>query len=292
MFEKYKATEEDLSIIEEGIRTVWRKELSFIFEDKKIIKKTSVISFDSFFIYLWTPIKILGIKHEFSNLPNYYFFRIPHKVSIEDSNYSVWYATIFIKEFYKFLPEIFTESQRVYPRISGGPPFPFLKFHQEMRTKKEFPLDPYITKESFLATVVHEFAHVYFESQYFSWHGIKSYNLRILEVALNSYRGKEQKRVQKIKIKLPVSYHISELFAFCAEDSAAKIFWPTHYKNLNLFEANKLEKLIKKERKRNLNWEYSVIDEDSHSFAAIIGKILTTQYPTTWPKIIYSHCPP
>jgi len=46
--------------------------------------------------------------------------------------------------------------------------------------------------------------------------------------------------------------------------------------------AEKLKQLIKKEKTKNLNLETSVIDEDSHCFASIAGKIILHKYPSDW----------
>ena len=89
-----------------------------------------------------------------------------------DSDYSYWVAVIPKKEFYKYLPKFFTiKSQQISPRICGSPLTPFIKIHQKMKETKEYPYDAYTTKESYLATIVHEFAHCYFEQQFSSWHG-------------------------------------------------------------------------------------------------------------------------
>lgn len=288
MFENYKAAQKDFEAIEEGIKTVRKKELKFIFINKKLLDKTSIISFDSQFIYLWSKQKFSELKQKPTSLAGYHLFKIPHQIPITDKEYSVWYASVPKNEFYKFLPKFFTvKSQLIYPRIGGGPLTPFIKIHQKMKKRKEYPLDPYTTKESFLATIVHEFGHVYFEQQYPTWYGIKSYNLKLIRAALNLYE--ENKKTRHLLVKLPVSYRISELFASCAEYSAAMIFWPFHRSNFDHLQTGKIEQLIKKEAKKNLNWEKSTIDEDAHTFAALLGRIIVDKYPTAWPEFIYKH---
>jgi len=64
VFENYKATKKDLEAIEDGIGAVWRKELDFIFKKKEVFDRTSIISFDSQFIYLWSKHKFSGLKRE------------------------------------------------------------------------------------------------------------------------------------------------------------------------------------------------------------------------------------
>ena len=173
MFENYKATKKDLEAIEEGIRTVWRKELDFIFKNKKVFDRTSIISFDSQFIYLWSKHKFSGLKRESTSLPEYYFSKIPHQLSFTDDDYAGWRASIFRNDFYRLLPKLFiTKSQFAYPVISGGLLAPFTEIHQE----RPDPLDAYNTRESFLATIVHEFGHIYWDQYRLWWYSNKKEN--------------------------------------------------------------------------------------------------------------------
>ena len=286
MFENYLASSQDLKDTEKGILFAWNKKLNPIFSNKKLIEKVSIISFDSKFIYLWSRQKFPMFKQEITDLDQYYLFKIPHSMNFVDLDYSYWIASILKKEFYKYLPKLFTlKSQQIFPRICGGPLTPFVKIHQKMKETKEYPYDAYTTKESYLATIVHEFAHCYFEQQFSSWHGVKSYNLKLIQNAIELYEKNKNSCLQKIQ--LPVSSSISELFAFCAEYSAAKTLWPAHLKNIDHFAAEKLKQLIEKEKTKNLNLEASVIDEDSHCFASIVGKIIMHKYPYDWQSFIY-----
>lgn len=90
--------------------------------------------------------------------------------------------------------------------------------------------DPYFTRESYYVTILHEFGHVY-------------------SGRLDKY---------------------GELFAFCAEYSASKIFWPKHKQSLDKFMTN-LNKLILKNK-----------NNDSHYFAFAMAIKTITKYPQTW----------
>jgi len=286
MFENYLASFQDLKAVENGLLFAWNKKFYPTFSNKRLIEKIPIISFDSKFLYVWSKQKFSGFKQEITDFNQYHLFKIPHSIHLIDSDYSYWVAAIPKKEFYKYLPKFFTiKSQQISPRICGSPLTPFIKIHQKMKETKEYPYDAYTTKESYLATIVHEFAHCYFEQQFSSWHGVKSYNLKLIQNAIELYEKNKNSCLPKIQ--LPVSNSISELFAFCAEYSAAKILWPTHLKNIDYFVAEKLKQLIKKEKTKNLNLETSVIDEDSHCFASIAGKIIMHKYPYDWQSFIY-----
>lgn len=189
MFGNYHATKKDISAINEAIKYLWDTRLDFVFKDRSKISKTLIISHDSKFIYIWEP--VFGNK-----LVNYKLRKIPHKSKIKNEWQDGWWAGLVDKSLKKFLPL----SQ---PVINGGLLTPFI----ELQKNKKLELNPYITKESYLATIIHEFGHVYF--------------------------GGYGKR--------------GELSAFCIEYYASRLFWPKHIKKLDKFiekiAENKLTKM-------------------------------------------------
>ena len=284
VFENYKATKKDLEAIEEGIRAVWRPEMDFIFKKKDVFDRTSIISFDSQFIYLWSKHKFSGLKRKPASLPEYYFSKIPHQLSFVDEDYAGWRASLFRNDFYRLLPKLFvTESQFAYPVISGGLLAPFIKIHQE----RPDPLDAYNTRESFLATIVHEFGHIYRDQYKLWWYSNKKENLHYLNSALKLYQGK---KIPRLRLKFPTPYGIHELYAFCVEYEASSIFWPNHQQNLNIFIKYRLKELIKDEKKKDLEREDSVLEpsRNPHDLAFVFGKIILNRYPKTWPQILTS----
>ena len=261
----YLATKEDFEAIEEGIGTVGKKELKFIFSNSKIIERTTVISFDSQFLYLWTKEK---------QRP----YQIPHEVSLNQEDYAVWSTTVSKKEFLRVLPLwLANRNQFANPVICGGLMTPFSQFHHG---------DPYGTKEGFLATLVHEFAHVFWNSHKLWWYSRKEKNLRLLKTALGLYEGRGI--ISALSASLPTDAALGEVFAFCSEYTAAQLFWPGHQKNLDLFIQNRLRTLIEEEQKKNLDQEDSVLEptKNPHDFAFVFGKILLAKYPQTWPKLL------
>lgn len=288
MFEKYKAAREDFEAIEEGIKISRKKELNFIFSGKKLLDKTTIISFDSQFIYLWSTQKFTGLKFESTSLPEYHFFRILHKVPILDKDYSTWCASVPKKEFLKFLPKSFTlKSQFSHPRIGGGFLTPFICIHQKMKNEKIYPFDPYTTKESFLATIIHEFAHVYYNQHKLWWFSDKKQNLNYIKNAIKLLED-EKTIVNTLKIAIPYPLLFSEIFAFCTEYYSANLFWPTHKRNLNKITSEILKKILPVEIKKNYHQEDSLFNKEnlSHIGAAVLGRIILQKYPTLWPKVL------
>lgn len=173
MFENYTATKRDLETVKEALTFILRPELRFIFSDLSRIIKTLTISYDSKFIYIWSldPIKLT---------------KISHNLEIPDKWQMGWWANIISRELKKYLP-----NKIGIPMISGGLLTPFIA----LQKAKNISDNPYITRESYLATIVHEFGHVYFEG--------------------NNKKG--------------------ELSAFCTEYYASQLFWPNHIEKLNKF---------------------------------------------------------
>jgi len=280
MFENYLATDEDFRAIEEGLRTVWKKELDFIFKNRNLIEDVVVISYDAKFLYLWTRIKLPRLKTFTSNLSNYHTYKIPHKIKIKDEWQTGWRAGLSIKQFNKLLSTRPQKSNFEIPKISGGLLTPFI----ELQKKKKVKNNPYITRESFPATLVHEFGHIYWNQHKLWWYSNKKENLRYLKMAKQLYEQEEE--IPKIPLYFPVNAGIGEIFAFCTEYWVSSVFWPKHQHNLDIFAQERLRRLTTKERKKDLEREDSVLEpnKNPHDFAFVFSKIILARYPKTWPQ--------
>ncbi|MBI5123673.1 hypothetical protein HZA75_07480 [Candidatus Roizmanbacteria bacterium] len=280
MLEDYKATKEDFEAIEEGIKTVWRPELDLIFERKYFLKNIIIVSYDSFFIYLWTKLYIPHLDRLFCELSDYYAYKIPHKIKLEDEWQRGWRACFPPESLDKLFPKRLCVSQFKTPKISGGLFTSFI----ELQKNKNIEDNPYITYESYLATIVHEFAHIYWNQRKLCWYSNKKENINFLRMAKQLYEGKGIKKI----IYFPMDRGVSELYAFCAEYSVSELFWPNHKQNLDNFIQKRLEKLIKEEQLKDLDREDSVLAPSRypHDFAFVFGKIILANYPKSWPKIL------
>lgn len=268
MFENYLASKKDLKAIEEGIKTVWQPEMDFVFKDKDLLKKPVVISHDSKFLYLWTKLKL---SH-----------KIPHQVKLKDEWQLGWQASLPINQFTNLLPKELQQSDFKIPKISGGLLSPFI----ELQKKKEVKDNLYVTRESFLATIVHEFGHIYWNQHKLWWYSNKRENMDYLRIAKRLYERKE--KIPKISLHLPLNSGIGEVFATCTEYCASSFFWPTHKKKLDNFVKNRLKELIKIEKKKDLEREDSVLEpsKNPHDFAFVFGRIILARYPKSWPQIL------
>lgn len=282
MFENYLANKKDLKAIEEAISVVWQKELDFIFNDKNLIKNVIVISYDSKYIYFWTKILLPKYKKLSTQLKDYNFYKIRHNINIDDNEQLGWYAGLKIEKIAKYLPKKLTIDNYQYPKISGCLLQPFIKSHINKK-------DAYDTKESYLATIVHEFGHVYFDQHKLFWYSDKKENLNYLRTALNLYNTKKP-NLKNIKIRIPSYMPLTELYAFCVEYTVANLFW-TNFKNkLDKINSEIIKKLIKREIQKKLNIQNSSLEEDKggHIFALTIGKIILSRYPDSWSQKILS----
>lgn len=262
----YIASKEDLEAVEEGIEYVWHPKLDFIFKDKSKINKTAVISYDSRYIYLWKKGK---------------FTKIPHKLKINKKFYSYWRAGLEPREIEKYLPNSIKKKTRFeVPIISGGLLKPFI----ELQKQKKRPNNPYVTRESYLATIVHEFGHVYWNQHKLWWYSNKKENLSYLNYALKVFKGD---MIKKTPLKVPSPVGLGEVFAFCTEYFVSKLFFPKHKSNLDKFYSSWIKKLIESEQDKNLDKEDSVLDtQPYHDLAAVFGILLLNCYPKTWSEKI------
>ncbi len=268
MFDDYVASNEDLDTIAEGINYVWKPELNYIFKEKSRIENTAVISYDSSNIYLF------GYKKDIE--------KIPHQIKIPEKELRGWNTGIYFEELNSYLPRIIVESSRnALPRISG----PLLKPMLETQKNRKRNPNAYTTKESYLATIVHEFGHVYYNSfgrWYFS--NLEN-NLMYMNLALALFENR--KRISDLKIQLPTDYSVSEIFAFCTDYSASSLFWTKHKKDIDKMQAADIKNAIKKEREIDLNEEDSYLSDNKmghHLRAAVLGRILIDKYPKEWPN--------
>ena len=281
MLEDYKATKKDFEAIEEGIKTVWRPELDFIFERENFLKNIIIVSYDSLFIYLWTKLYIPHLDRLFCGLSDYYAYKIPHKIKLKDEWQLGWRTLAPAEPLDKLLSKRLHRSQFEIPKINGGLLTPFT----ELQKKKNVEHNAYVTRESYLATIVHEFGHIYWDKHKLWWYSNKKENIQYLQIAKQLYNRKKK---IKTSFYFPLNQGVSELYAFCAEYSVSELFWPNHKQNLDNFIQKRLEKLIKEEQLKDLDREDSVLAPSRypHDFAFVFGKIILSNFPKSWPEIL------
>lgn len=232
MFENYKATKEDLELIEKGIKTVWRPELNFIFSKKNLLKNTAIISYDSSFIYLWTDISVPNLISRPCSVSDYYAYKILHKIKLKNEWQYAWWAEFLPDPLEKILSVELKTAWIEISKIYGGLMTSFIK----LQKKEEIEFNPYITKQSYLATIIHEFGHIYWERHKLWWYSNKEENMNFLKVAKKLYEGKKIKK----NIYFPMESGVGELFAFCTEYTASEILWKNHKLNLDKFYKERL----------------------------------------------------
>lgn len=282
MFETYKATKNDFQAIEEGIKTVWLPVMNFVFKNKKLISNVVVISYDSKFLYLWTKFKVPGVEIFPCQIKNYHAYKIPHQIRLQDEWQLGWKAGLSIAAFIKLFPKKLKNSNFKITKISGGLLTPFIELQKK---KKGIKFNPYTTHESYLATIVHEFGHVYYHQHKLWWYSNKKGNLTYIRTAIKLFEDKRND-LNKIKIKIPYPPVWSEVFAFCTDYCAASFFWPKHEKDIDRMNLAILKRIIPREKEKDLGQEDSLFDgeQSSHMMAAIFGKIILTRYPHKWPQ--------
>jgi hypothetical protein len=276
----YLASEEDFTAVEKGIKSVWNPKLSFIFRNKQLIKNTLVISFDSMYIFLWTKRLISGVERMTCKISSFYAYKIRHSIDISEEERLGWQASLKPEKIYDFLPKEFKKNDLEAPKISGSLFGDFIRMQKKIKGEEN---NPYTTYESYLATIIHEFGHIYFDQHQLWYFSNKQNNIDLMTEALALYSG--LKKESTVKISIPLPYFLSEVFAFCTDYSASEIFWPQHKRDIDKKNIQKLEILIKKEKTKNLDIEDSALNSnDPHTIAFILGRHILANYRTDWPK--------
>ncbi len=270
MFEKYIATKEDLLTIEEGISYVYKPELDFIFKDKSKIDQTFVISFDSKEIFVWSKINNKWVLEKY-----------PHNGTINDQIQKGWAAGYRRKldDLAKFLPEKITSRHWLdQSSICGSLITPFIEIQKNSQRKN----NPYTTKESYLATMIHEFGHIYFDEHKYtrSFYWDKNENLNYINTAIN-IENQDYSSLQNLMLRIASDNNLSELFAFCTDYSASQIFFQNHYKDIKKSLETSFLDLLKEEQNLDLTKQDSIL-KDPHNFASVFGPIVIKKYGNKW----------
>lgn len=279
---EYRATNEDFLAIKEGIKTVWHPELNYIFKDKGLFENLSIVSYDCRYIYLWNRKNFSNLEKTKYNIQNFISYKIPHNIELTTVDCLGWMAEIQNEKIVELLPKEIQESHFKNPTISGSLLGDFIATQKMIKGEKN---NPYITLESYLATIVHEFGHTYYNQHKLWYFSNKQNNIILLKKALSLYTN--DKVGEKIALSLPSPYFLSEVFAFCTDYSAASIFWPDHKKDIDQSNINKIKEWINKEKNTDLDKEDSVLNQnDPHIIGLIIGKILIHTYPKVWTAML------
>ena len=272
-------TNPDISIIDEAIQIVWNKKFNYIFKNKELINNTLVVSYDDLYIYLWSKNDNVNLEKLYRNESNFNVYRLSHSFTLTDKDKLGWSASIASDLISRLLPQEFKKNNFQIPKASGGLYHDFVNTQLKLKGKKD---NPYITRESYLATIVHEFGHIYYNQHKNWWYSNIEENIDMLSAALNSYST--QKIFSQTKsFHIPSPLFFSELYAFLSEISISENLFPTHFKNLKIFAKKRIKELIRLEKLKNLEEENSVIGENSpHNTALILGSLIRDTHRTEW----------
>ena len=129
----------------------------------------------------------------------------------------------------------------------------------------------YNTEDSFTATIIHEFAHIYCRSY---WDEFRTNKFKVVSFL----KGKS--KIGEIE---PPPSHLEEVFAFCVEHEVSKKIFPRHAINIDNSDKKYLEKILKQEKMRSIK-QASVFAHDNanHIIAMVLGRKLIKEYPTDW----------
>lgn len=279
----YLATHEDIELIKSSIRYIFDERLSLIFKGKSTFQRFFILSYDSRYIYCWTT-EVLKNKHSKIKIKNkdIFFYVIPHKLQITEDDRRGWHASFMLQELINVLPKNILDDPEL-PKASGSLVGDFISSQKETGNK----YNPYTTKESYVATIIHEFGHLYYHQTSPS---LKNRYLQILTDARKILKN-EGDDINKPYIPLvsPVeSFNLySEVYAMCCEIYVSALLFKEHKKKLDYFLLNSMEDLIETGEK-NAN-PFLLYEQNFHVAAGAIGKIFMYLYPLSWPKVIINY---
>lgn len=288
VFENYIATQADLAAIECGIGIAWHKRMRFVFRNQTLLAQILVVSYDGKYLYVWqhkhAPHALSDASQLPCHLPTYQAYQFPHRLKITDRFQFWWRAGLLPTTLVSVVAKLFKTDNPDRLLISGGLLHPFLT----LQTKRKRAENPYATKDGYIATIVHEFAHSYYTQHHLWRYASTTQTLSYLQTAAFLYE-----RQGPLPLHTPIrvpNYNrrhtlLEEAFAFCAEYSAAERFWPSHQQAIDRAQHSRLTQLLTLEQQKQLEGEISVLETlPGHDFAAVIGKVLLVQSPKTWPS--------
>jgi len=283
VFENYVHTKEDLEAIEEALEYLERPELDFIFKDRNLIKNTLVISFDSKELFIWTKLETSKLEKISCRVKGWNAYKIGHELEIKDDDQRGWQSSVRPKKFLDYLPAEFNLDWYSLPKISGSLLTPFTEIHKKRREDQN-SLDPYYSKESYLATIVHEFGHVYYDMRNPRFYSDSKETSIYMKLASKLYEENESDAIKNIPLRLLVTNKsLSETFAFCTDYYAASVFWISYKKDVDEQNRSRISSAIEEEKSLRLDTTDTLLS-DAHLFAAVIGKVIVTRYPNDWPE--------
>jgi hypothetical protein len=269
MFEKYIHTSYDLQLIEKSLYFAVSDDLSDIYDKRDLFESVTVISFDSKEIFVWV---YKNGKWEMS--------KYNHSVEITDKDQRGWSANVRKWDFVDILPKELLENRL---KISGGLPTPLMEIHKSYNVPEG--RDIYISEDSYISTISHEFGHAYYNF-YKTWYfSDKERNLKYLETAKQLFQGLNPKVDEIEQIILTEADYITEIFAFCVEYEIAKLKLPAYKSEIDRYLASELTNFIEEEKEIDLSNKDSVL-ADSHTLSWVIGRILIEKYPNGWKTIL------
>lgn len=178
----------DLSIIDEAIQIVWNTKFHYIFKDKGLINNTLLVSYGDLYIYLWSKNDNINLEKLYKNESNFNVYRLSHSLTLTDTDKLGWSASIANDLIARLLPQEFRKNNFKIPKASGSLYHDFINTQLKLKGKRN---NPYITRESYLATIVHEFGHIYYNQHKNWWYSNIKENIDMLSKALNSYSTKK-----------------------------------------------------------------------------------------------------
>lgn len=265
----YQATEEDLIAVEEALQYLWKPELDYIFADRATLLNTLVVSFDATRVYIW--------KQE---AEDYKLYSFSHSFSFDGIKLSGWCCGAYIKGINEYIPQEWLDEPHQAPFISGVLLHHFIGSGKEKG--KKYENYPYQTRESYLATLLHEFGHAYYNRKKTVGFRNRTYNVKVMEASQKIFSGELlDSDLDQFTLSFPINRNLTEIFAFCVEYAAAELFFQNHKRELDKFYAKRAERLLAIEYTRNPYWELSPL-EFPHDCAAVFGSLVMKKFGNDW----------
>jgi hypothetical protein len=281
----YTTSKPDFRFLQRGIKLAFSAEIkSFFF--KPGLADTDIVLFDSTYLYIFSTGNYnLPVYREFVS-PTHRVFYIKHHLAISRKNLGRCFSLWFNKSIRNLLWNA-SEKKRWQP-IFCAPMSTFCILNKKDR--KEYSLYSYT--EGYTFTVVHEFAHVYYDLHARS----SDYNLRgsmeLLSSALQLRKGHLSGKL--LSSLLPKNRYLGDLFALLLEYEAASRLSSIHRMrmdldiNATLSELATEEKTYIKASQPTARFAYSSALSYPHNFAKVLLPIALKLHPHDWHEWLLS----
>lgn len=275
----YTSSKQDFHAVQQGIELALSTDLQDIFYAPGL-SNTDIVLFDSTHLYIFSKGNYSLPFYRKFHSPTHRVFHVKQPIEISSKNLGVCFSLWFNKPIRNLLWE--ASNKKRYQPLFCAPQTTFCILSKQDR--KEYSLYSY--PEGYTFTIVHEFAHIYYDLHARS----SDYNLRwstkALLSALQLRKGRPSGKLPSPLV--PANKYLGDLFALLVEYEAAGRVSSVHRARLDLDIEATLSELAKEEKtyvrasQPTARLTYPSALSYPHNFAKVFLSIVLDLHPHDW----------